>query len=94
MDAPSQHCHTPPGKEANQYAKNEEAVAINDLTPSRHSNRILEKMMASAQKNVASQRNEAAVAVVLTGKRKLQSLARKKLLLVKNVKRGSIQLAH
>jgi hypothetical protein len=51
-------------------------------------------MMASAQKNVASQRNEAAVAVVLTGKRKLQSLARKKLLLVKNVKRGSIQLAH
>jgi hypothetical protein len=94
-DAPTQHCHTPPAKEANQYAtERREVVAISDLTPSsRHSNRILEKI-ALAQNIVASQRKEAPIATALTGKRKLQSLGRKKLLLVKEVKKGSMQLAH
>jgi hypothetical protein len=81
-DAPTQHCHTPPAKEANQYAKKREVVAISDLTPTRHSNRILVKM-ASAQNNVASQRIEAPISAALTGKRKLQSHGRKKLLLGK-----------
>jgi len=93
-DAPTQHCRIPPAKEANQYAqKRSEVVAISDVTPTRHSNRILKKM-ASAQNNVASQRKEAPIAAALTGKRKLQSLGRKKLLLVKEVKNESlIQLA-
>jgi hypothetical protein len=93
-DAPTQHCHIPPAKEANQYAqKRSEVVAISDLTPTRHSNCILKKM-ASAQDNVASQRKEAPVAAALTGKSKLQILGRKKLLLVKEVKNKSlIQLA-
>ncbi len=81
-DAPTQHCHTLPTKEANQYAQKRSKVdAISDLTPTRHSNRILKKM-ASAQNNVVSQRKEAPIAATLTGKRKLQSLGRKKLLLV------------
>jgi hypothetical protein len=76
-DAPTQHCRIPPAKEANQYApKRSEVVAISDVTPTRHSNRILKKM-ASAQNNVASQRKEAPIAAALTGKRKLQSLGRK-----------------
>jgi hypothetical protein len=63
-DAPTQHCHTHPAKEANQYAqKRSEVVAISDLTPTRHSNCILKKM-ASAQNNVASQRKEAPVAAL------------------------------
>ncbi len=76
--APTQHCHNPPAKEANQFAqKRSEVVAISDLTPTRHSNSILKKM-ASAQKNVASQWKEAPVAAALTGRRKLLSLGRKK----------------
>ena len=76
-DAPTQHCHTPPAKEANQYAqKRSKVVAISDLTPTRNSNRILKKM-ASAQNNVPSQRKEAPFAAALTGKSKLQSLGRK-----------------
>ena len=67
-DAPTQHCHTPPAKEANQYAqKRSEVVAISDLTPTRHNNCILKKM-ASAQNNVASQGKEAPIAAALTGK--------------------------
>jgi hypothetical protein len=77
-DVPTQHCHTPPAKEAN---KRSFFVAISDLTPTRHSNRIRKKM-ASAQNNVASQS-------ALTGKRKLQSLG-KKFLLVTEVKNESL----
>jgi hypothetical protein len=44
-DALTQHCHTPPVKEANQYSqKRSEVVAISDLMPTRRSNRILKKM--------------------------------------------------
>ncbi len=92
-DAPTQQCHTPPAKEANQYApKQSEVVAISDLMPTRHSNCILKKM-ALAQNDVASQRKGAPVAAALTGTRKLQSLG-KKLLLVKELKNESLlQLA-
>ena len=66
IDAPKQNCHTPPAKEANQYAqKQSEFIAISDLMPTRHSNRILKKM-ASAQNNVASQRKEAPAAAAST----------------------------
>jgi hypothetical protein len=73
--------------------KRREVVAISDLTPTRYINRILEKM-ALAQNNVASQRKEPPIATALTGKGKLQSLGRKKLLSVQKVKKGLIQLAH
>ena len=71
---PPQQCHTPPTKEANQSAKKRRAVIeINDLTPSRHSNRIVEKI-ALAQKNVELQRKKAPIAAgASTGKRKVQS---------------------
>jgi hypothetical protein len=72
---PPQQCHTPPTKEANQSAKKRRAVIeINDLMPSRHSNRIVEKI-ALAQKNVAAQRKKAPIAAAgaSTGKRKVQS---------------------
>jgi hypothetical protein len=84
-DTPTHHCHTPPAKEANQCAQKQDEV--------RHSNRILKKM-AWAENYVASQRKKTPVAAALTGKRKLQSLERIKLLLVKEVNNESlIQLA-
>ena len=71
---PPQQCHTPPTKEANQSAKKRrDVIEINDLTPSRHSNCIVEKI-ALAQKNVAAQRKKAPIAAgASTGKRKVQS---------------------
>jgi hypothetical protein len=52
---PPQQCHTPPTKEANQSAKKRRSVIeINDLTPSRHSNRNVEKIALAQNKRGGS----------------------------------------
>jgi hypothetical protein len=80
-DAPApQQCHTPPpAKDANAFAKKRREIKErNDLTPSRHSNRIVEKV-ALAQKNATLQKNNNdSVAASTDTTRNIQSTSRKK----------------
>ena len=70
-----QQCHTPPpAKDANKSATKKRRE-IQETTPSRHSNRIVEKV-ALAQKNAALQKNNNEPIAAST--RNLQSTSRKK----------------
>ena len=70
---------TPPAKNANAFAKKRREIKErNDLTPSRHSNRMVEKV-ALAQKNATLQKNNNdSVAASTDTTRNIQSTSRKK----------------